>query len=374
VALLGQPAGRRSQWGRGAEPEGSGSETDSLLEVRDLTVDFTNGDGPRAVQGLSLSLPPGRVIGIAGESGSGKSVSALSMIGLLPRTAQVGGSIRYRGQEMVGASDRRWRTLRGREIAMVFQETTSALNPVVTVDRQLLLAARRDGEDKAVVRERIRAALTEVGLTDVDRVLRSYPHELSGGMCQRVVIAMAVSCGSKVLLADEPTTALDVCVQQEVLSVLRTLVARHGVSVVLISHDLGVLAELCQELIVMYRGEVMEQGPTGAILRGPAHPYTAALLSSLPRLDGVATAALAPATAQLSERSDGGCPFQARCPWRVEQCAAHPELVPLGAAGPTPADVDPAAGAEVRRVRCWRGAEVHHSEMHVAVQPQGDRR
>src|SRR6185437_6446148 len=174
-------------------------------------------------------------------SGSGKSVSALSLIGLLPRTAKVEGSIRYRGQEMVAAPYRQWRSLRGREIAIVFQETTSALNPVVKVGRQLLLAGRRDNEKKYAVLDRVHAALAEVGLTDVERVMRSYPHELSGGMCQRVVIAMAISCGSKVLLADEPTTALDVRVQQEVLTVLRRLVANHGLSLVLISHDLGVL-------------------------------------------------------------------------------------------------------------------------------------
>ena len=169
---------------------------------------------------------------------------------------------------------------------MVFQETVSALNPVVPVGKQMNLAARNaTGGDKGVA-DRIRAALREVGLTDVDRVLRSYPHELSGGMCQRVVIAMALSCGSKVLLADEPTTALDVCVQQEVLALLQSVVANHGVAVVLISHDLGVLAQLCDELIVMYQGQVMEQGPADAILRGPASPYTAALLRSLPRVDG----------------------------------------------------------------------------------------
>jgi oligopeptide/dipeptide ABC transporter ATP-binding protein len=355
MSLREQPAGRRTPWRRGAGAERSEVKTDSLLEVRDLTIDFTGGHGPEAVRGLSLSLPPGRIVGIAGESGSGKSVSALSMIGLLPKTAQVDGSIRYRGQEMVGAPDRRWRSLRGQEIAMVFQETTSALNPVVNVGRQLMLAARRDGEDKSAVADRVRAALSEVGLPDVDRVMRSYPHELSGGMCQRVVIAMAVSCGSKVLLADEPTTALDVCVQQEVLTVLRRLVASHGVSLVLISHDLGVLAEVCQDLIVMYRGEVMEQGPIGAILRKPANPYTAALLASLPRLDGSSTAAPPTATSALSERSGAGCPFRARCSWAVDRCGTDPELTPF-------------AG---RHVRCWRAAEVYGDETHAAAAPIG---
>jgi oligopeptide/dipeptide ABC transporter ATP-binding protein len=362
-----QQAGRCAPGRKDARNERSQAGRDPLLEVSDLTVDFTGGHGPRAVRGLSLSLPPGRIVGIAGESGSGKSVSALSMIGLLPKTAIVGGSIRYRGQELVGAPDRRWRSLRGREIAMVFQETTSALNPVVTVGRQLLLAARRDKEDRSLVAERIRAALTEVGLTDVDRVMRSYPHELSGGMCQRVVIAMAISCGSKVLLADEPTTALDVRVQQEVLTVLRTLVASHGVSLVLISHDLGVLAEACQDLIVMYRGEVMEQGPIGALLRRPASPYTTALLASLPRLDG-RSAPLPPARSVLSSvRSEGGCSFQPRCSRRADRCAAPPELVPLTVSQP---DRDPADSID-RRVRCWMAAEVYDSDRRAASLPPG---
>lgn len=313
-----------------------------------------------------MSLLPGRIVGIAGESGSGKSVSALSMIGLLPRTAHVEGSIRYRGEELLGTSERRWRDLRGREVAMVFQETVSALNPVVPVGRQLVLAARRARrDDKAAVMARIRAALTEVGLSDVDRVLRSYPHELSGGMCQRVVIAMAVSCGSRVLLADEPTTALDVCVQQEVLSVLKSLVVNHQVALVLISHDLGVLAELCDDLIVMYRGEVVEQGPTGDIIEAPASPYTAALLRSLPRLDGrpISASAGPPNAMSMSARADDpastaltGCAYRARCDWRAEQCEVHPDLVRLGDGGAPP----------YRQVRCWRADEVHQREASVA--------
>jgi peptide/nickel transport system ATP-binding protein len=334
-----------------AEPRTPGA----ILEVSDLEVDFSGGQGPRAVQGLSLALLPGRVVGVAGESGSGKSVSALSMIGLLPRTAHVEGSIRYRGEELIGTSERRWRDLRGRDIAMVFQETVSALNPVVPVGKQMNLAARNaTGGDKGVA-DRIRAALREVGLTDVDRVLRSYPHELSGGMCQRVVIAMALSCGSKVLLADEPTTALDVCVQQEVLALLQSVVANHGMAVVLISHDLGVLAQLCDELIVMYQGQVMEQGPADAILRGPASPYTAALLRSLPRVDGQQVGS--PSSALVGGAAAGpGCPYSARCPWATEACGANP---PLG-------DFDDGDADHRRLVRCWHAADVHHSGAGIA--------
>jgi peptide/nickel transport system ATP-binding protein len=329
------------------EPSGEPALGEELLRIEDLAVEFRRGSArTRALSGVGLALRAGGVVGVAGESGSGKTTAALAAMGLLPYGTLVEGSVRYRGVELIGLSERELRRYRGRHLAMIFQETATALNPVMRVGEQLMMAARAHGSGgRAEARERVVAALADVRLVDADRVLASYPHELSGGMCQRVIIAMALSCGSRVLFADEPTTALDVSVQQEILDLLRGLVERRGLAVMMISHDLAVLAEVCDELVVMYRGQVVEEGAAQTVLRNPAHPYTRALLECLPRLHGD--------RAQLPELGAGrdgpvpadGCRFRSRCGYAIEVCEREPALEPVG-------------GEEHRLARCWRSESV----------------
>jgi oligopeptide/dipeptide ABC transporter ATP-binding protein len=318
-----------------------------VLEVTDLRVRFRlPSRSLEAVRGVSFKVSEGEVLGIAGESGSGKSVSVMSVLGLLPPSSEVHGSIKYRGQELVGLTERAFRKMkiRGRKIAMVFQETTTALNPIVPVGSQLRSAARANlsssGED---VDDRIVSALRDVQLTNVDRVLRSYPHQLSGGMAQRVMLAMALSCGPEVLIADEPTTALDVSVQQEILALIEQIVEKRQLAVIMISHDLAVLNEVCQNLMVMYAGEVLESGPIGQVLSEPRHPYTIGLLDSLPRL-GDRVARYTTISGTISDRgSSGECAFRPRCSLAMPQCQVRPDMEYVGDEG----------GA----VRCWRHAE-----------------
>ena len=267
-------------------------------------------------------------------------------MGLLPQAATVSGSIRYGDVELVGLSEKALRRYRGRHLGMIFQETATALNPVLRVGDQLAMAARAHTTGgKAEIRARLIAALNDVRLMDTERVLSSYPHELSGGQCQRVMIAMALSCGSQILFADEPTTALDVSVQQEILLLIRDLVVKRQLAVMLISHDLAVLSEICDDLIVMYRGEIVETGPVKSVLGQPAHPYTRALLACLPSLhsDKRPLPELPPSDA--SERLPSGCGFRNRCQFAIDICEQAPELE----------GVTSAAG---RRARCWRSDEL----------------
>ncbi len=330
---------------------GSVGGGEELLTIDELGVQFRRGAiRTDAVRGISLSLRAGRVLGVAGESGSGKTASALAAMGLLPEGTVVTGSIRYRGTELLAMKERKLRQYRGRHISMIFQETSTALNPVLRVGQQLTMATRAHVKgDRKEVQQRVQAALADVRLADTERVMRSYPHELSGGMAQRVVIAMALSCGAKVLLADEPTTALDVSVQEEILELIRGLVAERQLATMLISHDLAVLAELCDDLVVMYNGEVVERGPTASILAAPSHPYTQGLLACLPRLHGEKV--LLP---EISARkgvldSGAGCRFRPRCAWGVDRCAEHPDLTPV-------------PGARDRMARCWRSDDVLASD------------
>lgn len=271
-----------------ASPPSDLGPGEEVLTVEDLKVGFSTGRGrTQALRGVDLTLRTGQILGVAGESGSGKTTAALAAMGLLARSADVEGAIRYRGTDLLALSEKVLRQYRGRHLAMIFQETASALNPVIRVGDQLMMAARaHNGDGRVSVRERVAAALADVRLHDADRVMASYPHELSGGMCQRVIIAMALSCGSRVLFADEPTTALDVSVQQEILELIRGLVDRRGLAVMLISHDLAVLSEVCDDLVVMYRGRVVETGPARAVLQAPGHPYTQALLDCIPTMHG----------------------------------------------------------------------------------------
>jgi oligopeptide/dipeptide ABC transporter ATP-binding protein len=322
----------------------SGGAGETLLTVRDLRVDFAARGGVTALRGVSLALRAGKTLGIAGESGSGKTTAALAAMGLLPPKTRVTGSIQLGGRELVGLPEKELRRLRGRELAMIFQETSTALNPVLKIGEQLRMAARAHFRgSKAEIRARIVAALESVRLTDHARVLRSYPHELSGGMCQRILIAMALSCGSRVLLADEPTTALDVSVQEEILALLRSVVAERQLALLLISHDLAFLADLCDDLMVMYRGQIVEAGDARSVISNPGHPYTRALLDCIPTLH-VRRATL-PELRQYEAPSDEGCGYRHRCAWRIETCLREPGL---DQAGPAPG----------RTARCWRSAEV----------------
>jgi oligopeptide/dipeptide ABC transporter ATP-binding protein len=265
-----------------------------VLDVRDLRVTFPPpGRGRRSgapaitVDAVSFAVGHGETVGIVGESGSGKSMTALAIMGLLPPSATVTGSIRLLGRELVGMSDRDMRTVRGDRVAMVFQDALAALNPVMTVGDQLVEAMRVHGSELTGAQQRERAIelLDLVGIPSPRRRVDQYPHQFSGGMRQRVMIAMSITNDPLVLIADEPTTALDVTVQAQILDVLRNVQERTGTSVVLITHDLGVVAGIADRVLVMYAGNVVEDGPADDVFHATAHPYTAGLLASLPRMD-----------------------------------------------------------------------------------------
>jgi oligopeptide/dipeptide ABC transporter ATP-binding protein len=308
----------------------------SLLEIRDLHVSIAGSDEEtEVVRGLSLNLRLGEFLGIVGESGSGKTMTALSIMGLLPSGAQIRtGSIRFEGDELVHAPRRLLDRVRGRRMAMVFQEPMTSLNPLMRVGQQvaepLLLhkmapkrSARKQAEDQ----------LRSVGIPDAARRASSYPHEFSGGMRQRAMIAAALIGEPKLLIADEPTTALDVTVQAQILRLLRDRERSHGNAVIFVSHDLAVVSRLCDRIAVMYAGRIVETGKTNALLTAPKHPYTRALLNALPNEDTrprerlQAIAGEPPNLANLPS----GCPFAPRCPFKAERCTVEePELIKFG--------------------------------------------
>ncbi|MFC5664786.1 dipeptide ABC transporter ATP-binding protein [Kitasatospora misakiensis] len=316
-----------------------------LLRVRDLRVDFT---GPRgsapvpAVRGVDLTLHRGETLGIVGESGSGKSVTALAVLGLLPGTARVRGSVRLDDRELVGLPGRELAAVRGRRIAMVFQDPLSAFTPVYRIGDQLVEALRihRSGLDRAAARKRAAELLDLVGIPAPDRALNSFPHEFSGGMRQRAMIAMAVANDPDVLLADEPTTALDVTIQAQVLDVLRTARRETGAALVLVSHDLGVIAGMADRVAVMYAGRVVETAGVDELFAAPRHPYTLGLVGAVPRLDGKRGPLVPiPGTPAPMAELPPGCPFAARCPLVEDRCrTAEPPLTGGGTAGVKGAD------------------------------------
>jgi len=305
----------------------------ALLEVRDLVVEFATPRGTvRALDGISIELERGRTLGLVGESGSGKSVTALSILRLLDGNARiVRGSVRVDGEDVAAMPDDRLRELRGGRVAMIFQEPSTSLNPVFTVGFQVAEAIRlhrgvskRDAWAQAVDMLRL------VEIPDAERRAKSYPHELSGGMKQRVMIAIALSCGPELLVADEPTTALDVTIQAQVLALLRDLKQRLGMSMLLITHDLGVVANEADEVAIFYAGRVVEKAPTRELFARPAHPYTAALLASLPRLRERAARLVAiPGVVPDLRRLPSGCRFRDRCAFAQARCATEdPALRP----------------------------------------------
>jgi len=307
-----------------------------LLAIRDLQVTFPMFRRTvHAINGCSLSVESGRIVGLVGESGSGKSVTALASLGLLPPSAGVRGSIRLAGREIVGCGSDTLSSVRGGTAAMIFQNPTTALNPYFTIGRQMTDVIRlhcdRDAK-RAVVRAE--EALAQVGLPDTAAQLDKYPHQLSGGQLQRVMIAMALACEPALLIADEPTTALDVTVQAQIIVLLRDLAERTGLSVLFITHDLGVVASLCDSVTVMYAGSVVEEGPVGDIFDHPAHPYTRKLMDTVPTLgtgrrDFVAIAGQVPDLSRLP----AGCPFHPRCELATEICSREsPAWQPVTAA------------------------------------------
>jgi peptide/nickel transport system ATP-binding protein len=291
----------------------------SMLEVEDLSVQFRTEDGlVHAVDGVSFEVDAGEVLAVVGESGCGKTVTALSLVGLLPPSAQVRGHVRLHGEDLVLASPARLRELRGKQIGFVFQEPMTSLNPVLTVGRQVGEVLRRhEGLSGEAARRRAAELLDLVGVPEAGRRLREYPHQLSGGLRQRVMIAMAVACDPRVLIADEPTTALDVTIQAGILDLLRDLRRRLGTAIVLITHDLGVVADTADRVLVMYAGRKVEEAGADDLFAAPQHPYTVGLLGAVPTPARYATRGrlqeIPGMVPSLSERL-GYCAFAPRCP------------------------------------------------------------
>ena len=312
----------------------------ALLDVRNLHTEFRTGAGlVRAVDGVSYTVDPGETVAIVGESGSGKSVGAMSILRLIPdppgRITQ--GQILFAGRDLLGLSADEMRAVRGNEIGMVFQEPMTSLNPVLTIGRQITETLQQHrGADRATADRRAFELLSLVGIADPERRLRQYPHQLSGGMRQRIMIAVALTCEPRLIIADEPTTALDVTIQAQILELMTGLTRRLNVALIIITHNLGVVARYAGRVNVMYAGRLVESGSAAEVYHDPRHPYTLALLRSVPRLDRPRQARLDPVEGQPPDltRLDGGCAFRPRCRFAVEACAAsQPALEQAGAAG-----------------------------------------
>ncbi|MGC5011317.1 ABC transporter ATP-binding protein [Streptosporangium sp. DT93] len=317
-----------------------------VLDVRDLTVTLPRRGGARmaAVSGMNLVLRPGEIVGLAGESGSGKTMTALAALGLLPGGARTGGEILFEGRDLLSLSQRALRDVRGRDIAMVFQDPMTSLHPMLTVERQITDHLRHHrGTSRAAARARALELLETVRIPGPEQALRSYPHRFSGGMRQRIAIAVALACDPKVIIADEPTTALDVTVQAGILRLLDRLRRERDMSVLLITHDLGVMSSLADRISVMYAGRVVENGPRRTVLTAPRHPYTRGLLDALPHPEEEATE-LRPIPGQppATGAAPTGCPFHPRCAWARDACAERlPDLVELEPAHSAACLVDP---------------------------------
>jgi phosphonate C-P lyase system protein PhnK len=291
--------------------------------VRDLSVAFGRNT---VVEGVSFDLAPGEILGVVGESGSGKSVTALSIMRLIPSPGRVTGRIDFAGQDLMALPEPRMREIRGRDIAMIFQEPMTSLNPVFTCGDQVMEAlVHHRGLDRAGARAEALKLLKLVEIPSAERRLDDYPHQLSGGMRQRVMIAMALACRPKLLLADEPTTALDATIQAQILDLLRGLQRELGMAVVLITHDLGVVSEVAHRVLVMYAGRVVETSPAAEVFARPLHPYTEGLLASIPRLEGpIERLDAIPGQVPTPDAMPAGCRFAPRCRYAEPACAASP--------------------------------------------------
>ncbi len=309
----------------------------TLLEVRDLQTYFFTEEGVvKAVDGASYDLEQGETLGLVGESGCGKSVSALSIMRLIPDPPgkTVGGEVIFEGRNLLDLSDSEMRRVRGKQISMVFQEPMTSLNPVLTVERQLTEALELHmGMGKSDARKEAVRRLEQVGIPDPERRVKAYPHQFSGGMRQRVMIAMALSCDPKLIIADEPTTALDVTIQAQILELMKNLTSEFGVSLIVITHNLGVVARYADRVNIMYAGKIIERGDAKEIYRNPRHPYTVGLLHSVPRLDLPRTEKLEPIEGQPPDLVNlpPGCSFRERCVYSIDRCAD--EIPPLESVG-----------------------------------------
>jgi oligopeptide/dipeptide ABC transporter ATP-binding protein len=328
--------------------------TEPLLRVRDLRVEFQLARGTlRAVDGVSFDVHPGESLGVVGESGSGKTVALRALVGLLPRDARItGGTVEIGGVEVAAASEARRRELRGTTVSMIFQEPMTALNPVMRVGDQIAEAPLvRLGQSRREAKLRALELMRLVGIPDPARRARAYPHELSGGLRQRVMIAIALSGDPRLVLCDEPTTALDVTIQDQILKLLSGLREELGVALVFVSHDLAVIAQTCQKVAVMYGGMVVETGTVAEVFREPRHPYTLSLLRSVPDYDLVRDRlATIPGTPPDLANPPSGCPFHPRCPFAQEDCKSGDfPLQSLGADRATACIHPDAAAADVAR-------------------------
>ena len=308
-----------------------------LIEISDLRVTFHGDDGrtTHAVDAVDLTVPNRTTLGLVGESGCGKSVTSLAIMGLLPKqSAEITGSIRFDGFDLLNVPDQTLRDLRGNRLAMIFQEPMTSLNPSFTIGDQIIeTILRHRGGTRNAARRRAIELLRRVHIPSPEKRIDEYPHKLSGGMRQRVMIAMALACDPRLLIADEPTTALDVTLQAQILDLMRELKAQSGAAIILITHDLGVVAEICDEVAVMYAGEIVERASVDELFANPQHPYTVGLLGSIPRL-GHQTSHLATIEGMVPNMANPppGCRFAARCPFAKSTCvAAPPPLASLSA-------------------------------------------
>jgi oligopeptide/dipeptide ABC transporter ATP-binding protein len=340
-------AGPKATPGKGPA---TGTTGRPLLEVDNLRTYFaTDAGDAKAVDGISFSIQPGKTLAIVGESGCGKTVTALSILQLIPMPPGrfESGAIRFDGQDLTKLSPDELRKIRGGQIAMIFQEPATSLNPVFTIGDQIAEAIRlhRNLPPAEVTPEVIRA-LKSVRVSDPERRLKQYPHEMSGGMRQRVMIAMALACQPRLLIADEPTTAVDVTIQARILELLDDLRTKLGMSILLITHDLGVVAETADDVVVMYAGQVIEQAPVMELFDNPRHPYTQGLFASLPRLEGDKQRLKAiEGSVPAATRFPPGCRFRERCPHAQAVCEQQPQLVALSA-------------SPEHRVACWLHDEI----------------
>ncbi|MDO5692952.1 MAG: ABC transporter ATP-binding protein [Pseudomonadota bacterium] len=309
-----------------------------LLDVHKLRVDLRTHRGVApAVRDMTFTLDRGETLGLIGESGCGKSMTALALMGLTPENATVSGSLKLEGRELIGLHDRDWRAIRGYETAMIFQEPMTALNPVHRVGAQITEPLRlHQNLSGSAAREKAIALLDRVGIPDAARRVDSFPHQFSGGQRQRIMIAMALACEPDLLIADEPTTALDVTVQKQILGLIHELVTERGMALILISHDLGLIAQNVQRMLVMYGGSVVESGPAADVFARPAHPYTRGLLAARPSLEHRLVAHRSerlptiPGSVPDLFSMPPGCPFAGRCPFTEEACATQsPPVMPL---------------------------------------------
>ena len=330
--------------------------SDALLSVENLHVRFWTQRGTvHAVNGISFAIAPGQTLGIVGESGCGKSVTSLALLGILPRAGRVAaGRANFNGRDLLALPDKELRRIRGREIAMIFQDPMTSLNPVLTVGRQIREALETHfGMDRKAAEQRAAELLDQVGIPDAKSRVRDYPHQFSGGMRQRAMIAMALACEPKLLIADEPTTALDVTIQAQILDLLRGLVAERNTALVLITHDLGVVAGMCERVHVMYAGMFMETGSAEQVFETPRHPYTLGLLQSVPRLDAPRGRRLHPIEGAPRDmlRAPTACPFAPRCSYEVAQSRLEVPRLTEVEPGHRVACFNPVAADEWQRAR-----------------------